>query len=170
MPEWWVLDVTMAGLRPPTHGRRQDHAEAVLHGFFQGQKRGPRGASPLPRPDITRGFIGSSPSRCSFLRASLRRAELLLTSRGLSSRMAFRNACGALSRGKGSRAASSSSIPSGLSSRSVVAVFGCQRLYGHQRWTLRFSADVLPRFDASSYSTTCPSFSVVRPARSTAEM
>src|SRR3984893_18588972 len=36
--------------------------------------------------------------------------------------------------------------------------------------TLRFSADVLPRLVTSSYSTVCPSFSVLRPARSTAEI
>src|SRR5262245_14679892 len=39
-----------------------------------------------------------------------------------------------------------------------------------QCWTLRFSAEVLPRFDTSSYSTTWPSLSVVRPALSTAEI
>ena len=37
------------------------------------QKRGGRVGLPLPEaPGITRGFIGSRPSRCSFLRASLR--------------------------------------------------------------------------------------------------
>src|SRR5215469_6222717 len=35
---------------------------------------------------------------------------------------------------------------------------------------LRFSADVLPRLVTSSYSTTWPSLSEVKPARSTAEM
>src|ERR1700732_1490603 len=36
--------------------------------------------------------------------------------------------------------------------------------------TLRFSADALPRLVTSSYSTVCPSLSVLRPARSTAEI
>src|SRR5712672_936776 len=37
------------------------------------QKRGARGGPLLPMaPGITFGFIGSSPSRCNFLRASLR--------------------------------------------------------------------------------------------------
>jgi hypothetical protein len=36
--------------------------------------------------------------------------------------------------------------------------------------TLRFSAEVLPRFVTSSYSTDWPSLSVRKPARSTAEM
>ena len=41
--------------------------------LFQDQKRGALGGPPLPRaPGIARGFIGSKPSRCSFLRASLR--------------------------------------------------------------------------------------------------
>jgi hypothetical protein len=40
--------------------------------LFQDQKRA-RGGPALPRaPGIVRGFIGSKPSRCSFLRASLR--------------------------------------------------------------------------------------------------
>jgi hypothetical protein len=40
---------------------------------FQDQKRGMRARPPLPgAPGITRGFIGSRPSRCSSLRASLR--------------------------------------------------------------------------------------------------
>src|SRR5207249_4465815 len=39
-----------------------------------------------------------------------------------------------------------------------------------QRWTLRFSADVLPLFGTSSYSTICPSFRPLRPAFSTAEI
>jgi hypothetical protein len=40
---------------------------------FQDQKRGMRAGPPLPgAPGITRGFIGSRPSRCSSLRASLR--------------------------------------------------------------------------------------------------
>ena len=39
----------------------------------------------------------------------------------------------------------------------------------NQRLTFRFSADVLPLFETSSYSTTCPSLSPLRPARSTAE-
>jgi hypothetical protein len=39
-----------------------------------------------------------------------------------------------------------------------------------QRETLRFSAEVLPRLETSSYSTTCPSFKPGRPALSTAEM
>ena len=38
------------------------------------------------------------------------------------------------------------------------------------RWTLRFSAEVLPRLETSSYSMLCPSFKLVRPAFSTAEM
>ena len=51
------------------------HAE--LGGFSIGgsedQKRGARGGPPLPgAPMITRGFIGNRPSRCNFLRASLR--------------------------------------------------------------------------------------------------
>jgi hypothetical protein len=55
---------------PLTH-----HAE--LGGFFnwrlRDQKRGARAGPPLPgAPGITRGFIGSRPSRCNFLRASLR--------------------------------------------------------------------------------------------------
>jgi hypothetical protein len=45
------------------------------------------------------------------------------------------------------------------------------RRFGHdQRCTLRFSADVLPLFETSSYSTACPSLRLLRPARSTAEM
>ena len=41
--------------------------------LFPDQKRGARGGPPLPAaPEIVRGFIGSKPSRCSFLRASLR--------------------------------------------------------------------------------------------------
>src|SRR4029453_1465190 len=36
--------------------------------------------------------------------------------------------------------------------------------------TLRFTADVFPRFSSISYSRCCPSLSVVSPARSTAEM
>jgi hypothetical protein len=41
--------------------------------LFQDQKRGARGGPALPRaPGTARGFIGSKPSRCSFLRASLR--------------------------------------------------------------------------------------------------
>src|ERR1700683_2938538 len=37
------------------------------------QKRGARGGPPLPpAPGTTLGFIGSRPSRCNFLRASLR--------------------------------------------------------------------------------------------------
>jgi hypothetical protein len=41
--------------------------------LFRDQKRGARAGPPLPGvPGITRGFIGSRPSRCSFLRASLR--------------------------------------------------------------------------------------------------
>src|SRR5262249_10831946 len=39
-----------------------------------------------------------------------------------------------------------------------------------QRCTLRFSADVLPLFETSSYSTICPSFRPLRPAFSTAEI
>jgi hypothetical protein len=39
-----------------------------------------------------------------------------------------------------------------------------------QRWTLKFSAEVLPRFDISSYSTAWPSFRVERPALSTADI
>ena len=42
--------------------------------------------------------------------------------------------------------------------------------YRSQRETLRFSAEVLPRFETSSYSTTWPSFRPGRPALSTAEM
>src|ERR1700722_9948305 len=38
------------------------------------------------------------------------------------------------------------------------------------RETLRFSADDLPRFSTTSYSTAWPSFNVLSPARSTAEM
>jgi hypothetical protein len=38
------------------------------------------------------------------------------------------------------------------------------------RETLRFSADDLPRFSTTSYSTAWPSFNEVSPARSTAEM
>jgi hypothetical protein len=42
-------------------------------GGSEDQKRGARGGPPLPgAPGITRGFIGSRPSRCNFLRASLR--------------------------------------------------------------------------------------------------
>jgi hypothetical protein len=36
--------------------------------------------------------------------------------------------------------------------------------------TLRFTADVFPRFSSISYSRCCPSLSVLSPARSTAEM
>jgi len=36
--------------------------------------------------------------------------------------------------------------------------------------TLRFTADVFPRFSSISYSSCCPSLSVLRPARSTAEI
>src|SRR6266516_7769832 len=36
--------------------------------------------------------------------------------------------------------------------------------------TLRFTADVFPRFSSISYSICCPSLSVLSPARSTAEM
>jgi hypothetical protein len=36
------------------------------------QWRGPRAGPPLPGAPGTRGFIGSRPSRCIFLRASLR--------------------------------------------------------------------------------------------------
>src|SRR5580704_8369146 len=43
---------------------------------FSDQKRGARGGPPRPgppaAPGTTRGFIGSRPSRCNFLRASLR--------------------------------------------------------------------------------------------------
>src|ERR1700704_5924750 len=42
---------------------------------LRNQKRGGRGGALRPAPaapGITRGFIGNSPSRCSFLRASLR--------------------------------------------------------------------------------------------------
>src|SRR5712675_46690 len=35
--------------------------------------------------------------------------------------------------------------------------------------TLRFTADVFPRFSSISYSICCPSLSVLNPARSTAE-
>ena len=38
----------------------------------------------------------------------------------------------------------------------------------NQRLTFRCSADVLPLFETSSYSTTCPSLRLLRPARSTA--
>ena len=51
------------------------HAElgGVSIGGSEDQKRGARGGPPLPgAPRITRGFIGSRPSRCNFLRASLR--------------------------------------------------------------------------------------------------
>jgi hypothetical protein len=44
----------------------------------------------------------------------------------------------------------------------------CARETSHL--TLRFTADVFPRFSSISYSTCCPSLSVVSPARSTAEM
>src|SRR5262249_13040453 len=47
---------------------------------------------------------------------------------------------------------------------------GCGGRLMDQCWTLRFSAEVLPRFDTSSYSTTWPSLRVVRPALSTAEI
>ena len=41
--------------------------------LFRDQKRGVRAGPSLPEaPGITRGFVGSRPSRCSFLRASLR--------------------------------------------------------------------------------------------------
>ena len=41
--------------------------------LFEDQKRGVRAGPPVPgAPGTTRGFIGSRPSRCSFLRASLR--------------------------------------------------------------------------------------------------
>src|SRR5437762_867841 len=40
----------------------------------------------------------------------------------------------------------------------------------HPYRTLRFSAEVLPRLVMSSYSTCCPSLSVLKPARSTAEI
>jgi hypothetical protein len=36
--------------------------------------------------------------------------------------------------------------------------------------TLRFTADVFPRFSSISYSICCPSLSALNPARSTAEM
>src|SRR5208337_4129178 len=48
----------------------------------------------------------------------------------------------------------------------AVAPIGLSRPHS----TLRFSADSLPRFATTSYWTTCPSLSVLRPARSTAEM
>jgi len=57
---------------------RRDFAVAAkrsrwAYGGSEDQKRGARGGPPLPgAPRITRGFIGSRPSRCNFLRASLR--------------------------------------------------------------------------------------------------
>ena len=39
-----------------------------------------------------------------------------------------------------------------------------------QRWAFRFSNEVLPRLETSSYSTVCPSFKVAKPAFSTAKM
>jgi hypothetical protein len=45
-----------------------------------------------------------------------------------------------------------------------------RRTCSPQRAALRFSADVLPRFETSSNSTVCPSFKPGKPARSTAGM
>src|SRR5689334_5953021 len=45
---------------------------------------------------------------------------------------------------------------------------GLRRQNGHL--TLRLTADSFPRLLSISYSTVCPSFSDLRPARSTAEM
>src|ERR1035437_2714309 len=45
----------------------------MFNWWLRDQKRGARSGPPLPgAPGITRGFIGSRPSRCNFLRASLR--------------------------------------------------------------------------------------------------
>src|SRR5262249_49437810 len=44
------------------------------------------------------------------------------------------------------------------------------KLANRSHLTLRFPADVFPRFSSISYSTCCPSLSVLSPARSTAEM
>src|SRR5262249_25928027 len=49
------------------------HPARVSSMTIPDQKRGERAGRPLPTvPWITRGLIGSRPSRCSFLRASLR--------------------------------------------------------------------------------------------------
>src|ERR1700722_6463537 len=53
---------------------------------------------------------------------------------------------------------------------SVLSALGALCLRGRQRLIFRFSADVLPLFDTSSKSTTCPSLRLLRPARSTAEI
>src|SRR6516164_5856715 len=56
--------------RPDLTTRVQSRVSSRL---FQNQKRGERAGRPLPTvPWTTRGFIGSRPSRCNFLRASLR--------------------------------------------------------------------------------------------------
>src|SRR5947209_4029091 len=44
------------------------------------------------------------------------------------------------------------------------------KLANRSHLTLRFTADVFPRFSSISYSICCPSLSVLSPARSTAEM
>jgi hypothetical protein len=59
----WVLDRTVGVndlLPPPFNGQLRD------------QKRGLRAGPPLPTPGTTLGFMGSKPSCCNFLRASLR--------------------------------------------------------------------------------------------------
>src|SRR6516225_1909592 len=82
------------------------------------QKRGARAGRPRPPvPWTTRGFIGSRPSRCNFLRASLRARRTASAFSGPSFPKVSRNACGASSRGRRLRVASSSSTPSGLGQR-----------------------------------------------------
>jgi hypothetical protein len=72
---------------------------------------------PGPAPGTGRGFIGRRPSRCIFLRASLRALRIASAFSRAFFSDGFRNGRGASSRGKCPRAASSSSAPSGLGRR-----------------------------------------------------
>ena len=94
---------------PLKKGFRSRSSSKVRFRLCRNQKRGARAGSPLPgAPRITRGFIGNRPSRCSFLRASLRAWRIASAfSRTLFSE-GFRNGRGASSPGRGPRAASSS--------------------------------------------------------------